>query len=171
MYVDHVIDRDGVEALFAGCVAVRERWDDKRRLPIAIEGHVWHHCFPIGVVRWRAGDWAHISALRVQPCQRCLLPAPFHTHQLATARHRLLNLRHASSWLAILSLSPFALSMTLTHPVPLVIVEGFLSSTGALIWGNFEQHSNYACQTNGERDRRTIFARYDTFPFHPYKTC
>ncbi|KAM5530506.1 hypothetical protein V8D89_015822 [Ganoderma adspersum] len=48
--------------------------------------------------------------------------------------------------------------MTPADPVPLVIVEGFLSSTGALIWGNFEQHSNYACQTNGERDRRTIFA-------------
>ncbi|PIL31817.1 hypothetical protein GSI_06521 [Ganoderma sinense ZZ0214-1] len=48
--------------------------------------------------------------------------------------------------------------MTSTDPVPLVIVEGFLSSAGALIWGNFEHHSNYACQTNGERDRRSIFA-------------
>ncbi|KAI1788803.1 alpha/beta-hydrolase [Ganoderma leucocontextum] len=48
--------------------------------------------------------------------------------------------------------------MTPVDPVPLVIVEGFLGSAGALIWGNFEQHSNHACQTNGERDRRTIFA-------------
>ena len=44
-------------------------------------------------------------------------------------------------------------------PIPLVIVEGFLSCAGALVWGNFEQHSNYACQTNGEVDRRTIFTR------------
>ena len=43
--------------------------------------------------------------------------------------------------------------------VPLVIVEGFLSSAGAIVWGNFEQHSNFACQSNGEHDRRTIFAR------------
>ncbi|KAJ8487302.1 hypothetical protein ONZ51_g4268 [Trametes cubensis] len=42
--------------------------------------------------------------------------------------------------------------------VPLVIVEGFLSSAGAVVWGNFEQHSNFACQSNGEHDRRTIFA-------------
>ncbi|KAI0375137.1 alpha/beta-hydrolase [Pilatotrama ljubarskyi] len=45
------------------------------------------------------------------------------------------------------------------EPVPLVIVEGFLSSSaGAILWGNFEEHSNYACQSNGERGRRTIFA-------------
>ncbi|CDO75496.1 hypothetical protein BN946_scf184935.g32 [Trametes cinnabarina] len=43
-------------------------------------------------------------------------------------------------------------------PVPLVIVEGFLSSAGAIVWGNYEEHSNYACRSNGERTRRTIFA-------------
>ncbi|KAH9858051.1 alpha/beta-hydrolase [Lenzites betulinus] len=45
-----------------------------------------------------------------------------------------------------------------SEPIPLVIVEGFLSGAGAVIWGNFEEHSNYACQSNGERNRRTIFA-------------
>ncbi|KAI0639551.1 alpha/beta-hydrolase [Trametes polyzona] len=44
------------------------------------------------------------------------------------------------------------------EPIPLVIVEGFLSSAGAVVWGNFEEHSNYACQSNGEQTRRTIFA-------------
>ncbi|KAI0651991.1 alpha/beta-hydrolase [Trametes meyenii] len=44
------------------------------------------------------------------------------------------------------------------EPTPLVIVEGFLSSAGAIVWGNFEEHSNYACQSNGEQNRRTIFA-------------
>ncbi|KAI0361462.1 alpha/beta-hydrolase [Trametes cingulata] len=48
--------------------------------------------------------------------------------------------------------------MACPEPVPLVIVEGFLSSAGAVLWGNFEEHSNYACQSNGEQDRRTIFA-------------
>ncbi|KAI0778326.1 alpha/beta-hydrolase [Trametes elegans] len=44
------------------------------------------------------------------------------------------------------------------EPVPLVIVEGFLSSAGAVVWGNFERHSNHASQVNGEQHRRTIFA-------------
>ncbi|KAI0669760.1 alpha/beta-hydrolase [Trametes maxima] len=48
--------------------------------------------------------------------------------------------------------------MSSPEPVPLVIVEGFLSSAGAIVWGNFEEHSNYACQSNGEQNRRTIFA-------------
>ncbi|KAI8990569.1 alpha/beta-hydrolase [Trametes punicea] len=42
-------------------------------------------------------------------------------------------------------------------PAPLVIVEGFLSGAGAVVWGNFEEHSNYACKSNGEQIRRTIF--------------
>ncbi|KAI9065880.1 alpha/beta-hydrolase [Trametes sanguinea] len=45
-----------------------------------------------------------------------------------------------------------------TDPTPLVIVEGFLSSAGAVVWGNFEEHSNYACLSKGERNRRTLFA-------------
>ncbi|KAI0698385.1 alpha/beta-hydrolase [Cerioporus squamosus] len=45
-----------------------------------------------------------------------------------------------------------------SEPVPLVVVEGFLSGAGALVWGNFESHSNYACRSKGEKDRRTIFA-------------
>ncbi|KAL1951390.1 hypothetical protein VTO73DRAFT_539 [Trametes versicolor] len=48
--------------------------------------------------------------------------------------------------------------MTCVEPIPLVIVEGFLGSAGAVVWGNFEEHSNYACQSNGEKTRRTIFA-------------
>ncbi|RPD55873.1 alpha/beta-hydrolase [Lentinus tigrinus ALCF2SS1-6] len=47
--------------------------------------------------------------------------------------------------------------MSPSEPVPLVIVEGFLGA-GTLFWGNFEAHSNYACQSNGEKDRKTIFA-------------
>ncbi|TFK94409.1 alpha/beta-hydrolase [Polyporus arcularius HHB13444] len=44
--------------------------------------------------------------------------------------------------------------MSTCEAVPLVVVEGFLSGAGALVWGNF----NYACRSNGEKDRRTIFA-------------
>ncbi|OJT11957.1 Lipase [Trametes pubescens] len=47
--------------------------------------------------------------------------------------------------------------MSRLEPIPLVIVEGFLGSAGAVVWGNFEEHSNYACQSNGEQKRRTIF--------------
>ncbi|TBU63809.1 alpha/beta-hydrolase [Dichomitus squalens] len=47
--------------------------------------------------------------------------------------------------------------MAATPPTPLVIVEGFLSCAGALVWGHFEQYANHACQSNGEDDRRTIF--------------
>ena len=43
--------------------------------------------------------------------------------------------------------------------IPLVIVEGFMSSAGALVWGNFEQHLNHDCESRGELRRRTIFAR------------
>lgn len=50
--------------------------------------------------------------------------------------------------------------MTCVELIPLVIVEGFLGSAGAVVWGNFEEHSNHACQSNGEKTRRTIFARY-----------
>ncbi len=50
--------------------------------------------------------------------------------------------------------------MSRLEPIPLVIVEGFLGSAGAVVWGNFEEHSNYACQSNGEQKRQTIFARY-----------
>ena len=57
--------------------------------------------------------------------------------------------------------------MISSEPVPLVIVEGFMSSAGALVWGNFEQHSNYQCQSNGERNRRTIFARSDILSLPP----
>ncbi len=48
----------------------------------------------------------------------------------------------------------------MSEAIPLVVVEGFLSGAGALVWGNFESHSNHACRSNGEKDRRTIFAVY-----------
>ena len=47
-----------------------------------------------------------------------------------------------------------------SEPIPLVVVEGFLSGAGTLAWGNFETHSKYACRSNGEKERRTIFAKY-----------
>ncbi|KAI0824993.1 alpha/beta-hydrolase [Trametes gibbosa] len=48
--------------------------------------------------------------------------------------------------------------MSPSEPVPLVIVEGFLSGAGAIVWGNFEEHSNIVCQSYEERKRRIIFA-------------
>ncbi|EIN14006.1 alpha/beta-hydrolase [Punctularia strigosozonata HHB-11173 SS5] len=41
--------------------------------------------------------------------------------------------------------------------VPLVIVEGFLSSTGSVLWGNFETYLNCSNGGPGYLQRRTIF--------------
>ena len=43
--------------------------------------------------------------------------------------------------------------------VPLVIVEGFFSSVGALAWGNIHEHSNHLFRADGREDRRVIFSR------------
>ncbi|PCH34010.1 alpha/beta-hydrolase [Wolfiporia cocos MD-104 SS10] len=43
-------------------------------------------------------------------------------------------------------------------PAPLVIVEGFLGGGGEVVWGNFQEHSNYACRLDGKEDRKIIFA-------------
>ncbi|EPT01550.1 hypothetical protein FOMPIDRAFT_24917, partial [Fomitopsis schrenkii] len=43
--------------------------------------------------------------------------------------------------------------------VPLVIVEGFFSSAGALVWGNIHEHSNHLVRADGREDRRVIFSR------------
>ncbi|EMD41878.1 hypothetical protein CERSUDRAFT_110436 [Gelatoporia subvermispora B] len=48
---------------------------------------------------------------------------------------------------------------SLAEPAPLVIVEGFLGTAGPALWGNFEEHANFASKSVGQRNRRTIFAR------------
>lgn len=67
--------------------------------------------------------------------------------------------RHVREQRLFLEWSLSAQAMSPVEPPPLVIVEGFLSSAGAVVWGNFEEHCNYACLANGEQIRRTIFAR------------
>lgn len=47
--------------------------------------------------------------------------------------------------------------MTRQLSLPLVLVEGFLSSTSQFFWGKFEDHLN-----RGSVRRRIIFARYAT---------
>ncbi|KAJ6621089.1 alpha/beta-hydrolase [Mycena sp. CBHHK59/15] len=56
------------------------------------------------------------------------------------------------------------------EPIPLVIVEGFLSGAGALLWGNFEQYLNQDSNARGKTRRRTIFARYLIISLPPYAT-
>ncbi|KAI0692668.1 hypothetical protein BC835DRAFT_44185 [Cytidiella melzeri] len=41
-------------------------------------------------------------------------------------------------------------------PIPLVIVEGFLSAGGPLLWGNFEEHSNPKITLDSESPRRRV---------------
>ena len=55
-------------------------------------------------------------------------------------------------------------------PIPLVIVEGFLGGTGALLWGSFEAHMNLG----SELARKVLFAKWVSFKFiHilTYVTC
>jgi hypothetical protein len=52
--------------------------------------------------------------------------------------------------------------VSLEEPPPLVVVEGFLSSTGDLVWGNFARHLNDGGDAKSAR-RRTIFVRWLPF--------
>ncbi|EGO05304.1 hypothetical protein SERLA73DRAFT_118865 [Serpula lacrymans var. lacrymans S7.3] len=45
------------------------------------------------------------------------------------------------------------------EPIPVVIVDGFLGGTGALLWGNFEHYLNIGHEDSGLKKRRTIFVR------------
>lgn len=53
----------------------------------------------------------------------------------------------------------------LDEPIPLVIVQGFLSSAGAFLWGNFENYLNQ--DLPGGIRRRTIFVRFVESPLPP----
>ncbi|KAJ7293116.1 alpha/beta-hydrolase [Mycena rebaudengoi] len=46
----------------------------------------------------------------------------------------------------------------MNEPIPLVIVEGFLGRSAAVLWGNFEQYLNQTLQAQNKAPRRTIFA-------------
>jgi hypothetical protein len=49
------------------------------------------------------------------------------------------------------------------EPIPLVIIQGFLGSTGAWLWGNFE---NYLNMDSNSTPRRTIFVRFELIIFN-----
>ena len=55
--------------------------------------------------------------------------------------------------------------------IPLVIVEGFLSAAGPLLWGNIEEHSCHSESVDDRRLRRkVIFARYVPFVVNAWAT-
>lgn len=68
---------------------------------------------------------------------------------------RLCIIRTEVGCISLATLSPRLLALPMSC-TPLVIVEGFLSGSGAISWGKFEEHLN----RDSTKPRRVLFATY-----------